>query len=125
MLAWLRDWARRLLENAVLVWLAARDPRVPALVRVLAAAVAIYAFSPIDLIPDFLPVIGVLDDLILVPLGVWLVIQLLPSELLTELSHEAQRRSVVIGRKTGFLVIAATWLMAALLTGWIVWTFVC
>lgn len=125
MIARLRRWARLLLKKAVLVWLAARDNRVPWLVRALAAIVAIYALSPIDLIPDFVPVFGLLDDLLLVPLGVWLVIRCLPPDLLAELEEKAELQSVEMDRRTGFLLIAATWLLAALVTGWIVWAIVC
>ncbi|WP_150523308.1 YkvA family protein [Roseibium sediminis] len=125
MIARLRRWARLLLKKAVLVWLAARDNRVPWLVRALAAIVAIYALSPIDLIPDFIPVFGLLDDLLLVPLGVWLVIRCLPPGLLAELEEKAELQSVEMDRRTGFLLIAATWLLAALVTGWIVWAIVC
>ena len=70
----LRRAARHLKAEALTVWFAARDPRTPLAARVLAACVAAYAFSPIDLIPDVIPVLGLLDDLILVPAGIWLVV---------------------------------------------------
>jgi len=68
------------------VYLAARDPRVRWPVKILALAVAAYALSPIDLIPDFIPILGYLDDVILVPLGVLLVVRLIPPEIMAELS---------------------------------------
>src|SRR5580692_3894847 len=74
----IKIWARALKRDAYAVYLAARDPRTPWYVKLLAAAVAAYALSPIDLIPDFIPVLGYLDDLILVPLGIWLVVRLIP-----------------------------------------------
>src|ERR1700758_4572440 len=76
--------ARALKRDAYAVYLAARDPRTPWYVKVLAFAVAGYALSPIDLIPDFIPVLGYLDDLILVPLGIWLVVQLIPPAIMAE-----------------------------------------
>ena len=74
MLSRIKGWARRLKRDSHAVYLAARDPRVPWHVKLLALAVAGYALSPIDLIPDFIPVVGYLDDLVIVPLGVWLVL---------------------------------------------------
>lgn len=75
-------WAQRLKRDVVAVYFAARDPETPPLVRLLAFAVAAYALSPIDLIPDFIPVLGYLDDLLMVPLGLLLVIRLLPPHVL-------------------------------------------
>ena len=63
-------------RQALTVYFAARDPRTPLPVRLLALGIAAYAFSPIDLIPDFIPVLGYLDDLILIPLGIALVVKL-------------------------------------------------
>ena len=70
----LKEWARALRRDAHAVYLAAFDPRVPWYAKALALGVAAYAFSPIDLIPDFIPVLGLLDDLIIVPLGIALVV---------------------------------------------------
>ncbi len=78
----LKAWARTLKRDAHAVWLAARDPRTPWYAKALALVVAGYAFSPIDLIPDFIPILGYLDDLILVPAGLWLVLRLVPVEVL-------------------------------------------
>lgn len=82
--AGLRGWAKRLKRDAHAVWLAARDPRTPWYAKAVAAATAAYAFSPIDLIPDFIPVLGLLDDLILVPAGLWLAVRLIPADVLAE-----------------------------------------
>src|SRR5262249_2634369 len=76
MLSALKIWAYALRRDVHAVYLAARDPRVPWYAKLLAMAVAGYALSPIDLIPDFIPVVGYLDDLIIVPLGIWLVVRL-------------------------------------------------
>jgi uncharacterized membrane protein YkvA (DUF1232 family) len=89
MLANLNNWARRLSQDGHAIYLAARDPRVPWYVKYLALAVAGYALSPIDLIPDFIPVIGYLDDLIIVPLGIWLVVSLIPDDVIAECRAKA------------------------------------
>ena len=73
-----KQWARALKRDVLVVYLAARDPRTPWALRLLALAVAAYALSPIDLVPDFIPVLGYLDDLLIVPLGLALVLRLLP-----------------------------------------------
>jgi uncharacterized membrane protein YkvA (DUF1232 family) len=83
MTAW-RERARKLKQDVVAVALAMRDPRVPWYARALGACVVAYALSPIDLIPDFIPVIGYLDDLVLVPLGLVLMLRLIPAEVLAE-----------------------------------------
>ena len=74
----LKEWARALRRDAHAVYLAAFDPRVPWYAKALALGVAAYAFSPIDLIPDFIPVLGYLDDLIIVPAGIYLTLRLIP-----------------------------------------------
>jgi uncharacterized membrane protein YkvA (DUF1232 family) len=80
----LKDWARAIKRDVYAVYLAARDPRVPWYVKALALCVAGYALSPIDLIPDFIPVIGYLDDLVIVPLGIVAVVKLIPPEIMVE-----------------------------------------
>jgi uncharacterized membrane protein YkvA (DUF1232 family) len=87
----LKAWARALKRDVVALWLAARDPRTPLAAKLLAGVVAAYALSPIDLIPDFIPVLGYLDDLLLVPAGIWLVVRLIPAELLAEFRAAAAR----------------------------------
>lgn len=82
-------WARRLKVDVRGVYLASRDPRVPWYAKALALVVAAYAFTPIDLIPDFIPVLGYLDDLVLVPLGIALVIRLIPDDIWSECKAEA------------------------------------
>ena len=78
MIEWLKDWARSIKQDVHALYLASRDPRVPWYAKAMGLLVAGYALSPIDLIPDFIPVLGYLDDLILVPLGILLAIQLIP-----------------------------------------------
>jgi uncharacterized membrane protein YkvA (DUF1232 family) len=115
----LKIWAQRLVGEAVALWFCARHPRTPFIAKVLAAAVAAYAFSPIDLIPDFIPVLGLLDDLVLVPLGVWLVLKMVPSDVIAECRQQAARwlaekaprpRSYVVAA-----IIVAAWLVVLVL----------
>ena len=80
----LKDWARSIKRDVHAIYLAARDPRTPWYAKALAVCVAGYALSPIDLIPDFVPVIGYLDDLIIVPLGILAVVKLIPPEVMAE-----------------------------------------
>jgi uncharacterized membrane protein YkvA (DUF1232 family) len=99
--------------------LLARDPRVPWFAKILAIAVAAYALSPIDLIPDVVPILGYLDDLIIVPLGIWLVVALVPNEVMAEYRIKAREAA---GRPTstaGMIAIIVLWLASALLTGWL------
>src|SRR5712692_11757295 len=84
MLDRLRQRARTIKLDLHAIYLAARDPRVPWYAKVVAVCVAVYALSPIDLIPDFIPVLGYLDDVIIVPLGIMLVVKLVPPEVMAE-----------------------------------------
>ena len=85
-----KSWARRFKIDVYAVYLAGRDPRVPWYAKALALAVAAYSFSPIDLIPDFIPVLGYLDDLLLLPLGIALVIRLIPEAVWQECKAKAE-----------------------------------
>jgi uncharacterized membrane protein YkvA (DUF1232 family) len=78
----LKQWARIIKRDVHAVYLAARDPRTPWYAKLLAACVAGYALSPIDLIPDFIPVLGYLDDVLIVPLGILAVMKLVPAEVM-------------------------------------------
>ena len=84
-----KTWARGIKRDVVTVYFAARDPLAPMGARILAAVVAAYALSPIDLIPDFIPVLGYLDDLLIVPLGLLLVMRLMPREVLANARIQA------------------------------------
>ena len=86
----MRYWARAIKSDLHAIWIAARDPRVPWYAKASAAAVVAYALSPIDLIPDFIPVLGYLDDLVIVPAGIMLTVRLIPSDLLSEFRALAQ-----------------------------------
>ena len=105
-------WARTLKRDVVALWFAARDPRTPVVAKVVAAAVAAYALSPIDLIPDFIPVLGYLDDLLLVPLGILIALRLIPPALMIEFRDLASSRE---GRPSGAAEAAAIvflWLLS-------------
>ena len=112
--------ARSITRDAVAVWIAARDPRVPWYAKVLAGSVAAYALSPIDLIPDFIPVLGYLDDLVIVPAGILLIVQLIPPGLMAEFRSEAARRADRPVSRTAGAAIVLLWVSALFLTGrWI------
>ena len=97
------------------MYFAARDPRTPWYARVVATAVVAYALSPFDLIPDFVPVLGYLDDLIIVPLGILLVVRMIPKDLMEEFRAEAAGRAARPQSNAGIFIIFALWL---LLGGW-------
>jgi len=88
--ALLKTKARALKRHALTVYFAARDPRTPILVRALALCIAAYAFSPIDLIPDFIPVLGYLDDVILVPIGIYFTLKLIPPPVIEQCRTQAR-----------------------------------
>jgi uncharacterized membrane protein YkvA (DUF1232 family) len=117
----LKSWAAALKRDVAALWIAARDPRVPWYAKAVAAAVAAYALSPLDLIPDFVPVLGYLDDLLIVPLGIWLAVRLVPPALMAEFRVAAAdmlRRPV---SRTGLAIVVAIWLAAAVMVLWAFW----
>jgi uncharacterized membrane protein YkvA (DUF1232 family) len=113
-----KRWAGRLKSETHALYLAYRDPRVPWYAKLFAALVVGYAFSPIDLIPDPIPVLGYLDDLILVPLGVALAVRMIPEDVLSE-SRQKAREMVERGEKpvsrAAAAVIVVLWLVLAVL----------
>ena len=118
MLASLRAWAGRLKRDVVALWLAARDPRTPWHAKALAGFVAAYALSPIDLVPDFIPVLGWLDDLLIVPAGIWLAVRAVPPALMAEFRARADSRERPRSRAAA-IVIVMLWLAAAGLILWL------
>ena len=112
-----KRWARALKRDVMALWLAARDPRVPWHAKALAGAVAAYALSPIDLIPDFIPVLGYLDDLLIVPIGILLVVKLIPPPLMAEFRAAAERHDRPVSR-AGLAFMIVVWVAAAVLMGW-------
>ena len=118
MLGRLKHWAAALKRDVKAIYLASRDPRVPWYAKALAVAVAGYALSPIDLIPDFIPVLGYLDDLIVVPLGVAFLLKLIPPEVMAELRIRATASQDRPASLTGASVIVLVWIVAIGLAAW-------
>jgi len=115
MLNRLKEQARALKREAYAIYIAARDPRTPWYARALIFFVVAHTFSPIDLIPDFIPVLGYLDDLIIIPGGIWLAVRLIPPEVLAEARAEAATLGVDKGVvKVGAALIILVWIVAAL-----------
>ena len=113
----LKRWANALKRDSYALYLAARDPRVPWIAKALALIVAGYAFSPIDLIPDFIPVLGYLDDALILPLGILAVVRLIPPDLMAELRATAAARlggSKPVSRIAGAIVVLI-WIAGAAL----------
>jgi uncharacterized membrane protein YkvA (DUF1232 family) len=106
-----KQWARVVKRDVHAVYLASRDPRVPWYTKALAISVAGYALSPIDLIPDFIPVIGLIDDVIIVPLGILLAVRLIPPNVMAEHRATALAASSHSASKIGAAVIVAIWLV--------------
>lgn len=109
----LNKWARTLKKNTYALYLASKDPKVPLLAKILIGIVVAYALSPIDLIPDFIPVIGYLDDLLLLPIGIWLAIKMMPDEVWAECQHKAQQQTLKLpkNRRAAFIIVII-WLTA-------------
>ena len=118
MLRKLKRWAKSLKHDVVALWLAAREPRVPRAAKVLAFAVAAYALSPIDLIPDFVPVVGLLDDLLIVPLGIALAVRLIPPPVMADLRARSIRMGDRPTSRVGIVMVIAIWIAAAILLLW-------
>ena len=113
------NWARSIKRDAHALYLAARDPRVPWYAKALAVCVAGYALSPIDLIPDFIPVIGLLDDAILVPLGILAVVKLVPAAIMAEHRAAAALAAERPVSRAAAVVIALIWAASIALTLWL------
>jgi uncharacterized membrane protein YkvA (DUF1232 family) len=110
----LREWARALKRETLALYFAARDPRTPWSAKLLAGFVVAYALSPIDLIPDFIPVLGYLDDLVLLPAGIWLALRFVPPQVLAEARRRADEQSDRPVSRVAAFVIVAIWLACAL-----------
>ncbi len=124
-MGWVESIKRRasaLRSDTYALYLAYRDPRVPWYARAWAALVAAYAFSPIDLVPDFIPVLGYLDDIVLIPLGVGLAIKLIPAVVMAECRQKAAQHFSQPHPKSwqGALIIAGLWLLGLLAAGYLV-----
>ena len=115
-----RSWARLVKRDIIALWLAARDPRVPMIAKLVAGLVAAYALSPIDLIPDLIPVLGYLDDVLLVPLGILLAVRLIPVPVMEDLRQRAASRQKPVS-KWGMLAILALWIVCGAFIAKAVW----
>jgi len=124
MLNRLRQRARNLKRETYTLFFAYRDPRTPWYARVVAACVVAYAFSPIDLIPDFVPLLGYLDDLILVPLGIALALRLIPTAVVAESRSRAADAAQRPSSWAAAAVIVTLWLTLAALGLWWCWRLV-
>ena len=113
-----KRWARGIRQDVTALALAARDPRTPWLAKAAALLVVAYALSPIDLIPDFIPVLGHLDDLVLVPLGILLAIRLIPAPLMAEFRAAAVAEGRPARHWRGAVIVVAMWVAAAMVVGW-------
>jgi uncharacterized membrane protein YkvA (DUF1232 family) len=116
----LDEWkkkVRQLKTETYAIYLASKDPRVPWYAKAIIIFVVVHAFSPIDLIPDFIPVLGYLDDLVIVPFGIWLAMRMIPQDVLAECRNKAQE---IMDQETPFrwqaaLIILAIWILGATL----------
>lgn len=123
LLAKLKQRARKLKSETFALYLAARHPQTPWYAKLLAAAIVAYAFSPIDLIPDFIPILGYLDDLVLIPLGIALTIRLIPVSVLAECRERAQEltENGKPVNRVAATVIILVWISLAAFFMW--WTY--
>ncbi len=117
----LKDWARAIKKDVVALYIAGRDPRVPWYVKAAAVVIAAYALSPIDLIPDFIPVLGYLDEVILLPIVISLLIMMIPEPLMAEFREEAQRRLERPTSRIAAAAIIVLWIATITLTLWAFW----
>ncbi len=119
MLKRLSEWARLIRREAHALYIAARHPRTPWYAKVLAIAIAAYALSPIDLIPDFIPVLGLLDEVVLMPLAIAGVLMLVPDDVMAESRATAAAASERPVSRAAAVVIALIWVAAIAASGWL------
>ena len=111
----LKNWAKEMKKNVLVVYFAARHKDTPLFAKLLAGLVAAYALSPIDLIPDFIPVLGYLDDVILLPLGIALVIKMIPPDVISECKSQAEKQAQAPKSRIAAVIIVLIWLAAVCL----------
>jgi len=110
----LKEWARAIRRDVHALWLAARDPRTPWYAKAFALAIAAYALSPIDLIPDVIPILGLLDEAVLLPLAILFAIRLLPPHVMAEHRASAERAEARPTSRAGAAFVILVWLAAVL-----------
>lgn len=118
-----RTWARRIQCDGLMLWFACRDPRTPGWLKVLAFGVVAYALSPIDLVPDFIPLLGYLDDVILLPVLIWLVVRCLPEQVAVDGRKQAEdwlvERKAKPSSWAGIVLVFCVWSAVA----WVLWRY--
>jgi len=117
MLSELKNWARRIKRDGVMLWFACRDPRTPGWLKVLAFFVVAYALSPIDLVPDFIPVLGFVDDVLLLPALIWFIVRQLPEQIVQDCRQQAddwmhERQAKPVSR-AGLVLVLMVWTAVA------------
>jgi uncharacterized membrane protein YkvA (DUF1232 family) len=121
MISRLLQWAKQLKREAVTLWFCYRHPQTPLIAKVLSISIVAYAFSPIDLIPDFIPILGLLDEAILLPIGIWLTLKFIPQPILAECRGQAEQWLAEKHGKPrnwfGAAIIISLWILAA----WLIW----
>ncbi len=117
----LRRWAKLLKSDIVALWFAYRDPRTPWYAKAFTLLVVAYAFSPIDLIPDFIPVLGLIDDAILLPLGIWLALKLVPAPVMAEARASGEAWLAARKPKPRNYIAAAVFVALWCVLAWIIW----
>lgn len=117
MISALLQWAKQLKREAVTLWFCYRHPHTPLIAKILSIGIVAYAFSPIDLIPDFIPILGLLDEAILLPIGIWLTLKFIPAPILAECREQATQWLAEKHSKPrnwfGAAIIIALWIAAA------------
>jgi uncharacterized membrane protein YkvA (DUF1232 family) len=118
MLEHAKRWARAIKRDVAALYIAGRDRRTPWYAKAIAVAVAAYALSPIDLIPDFIPVLGYLDDLVIVPIGILIAVRLMPGELMAEFRDTAARHGHLPSNWLAAAIIVAAWVIGLAAVAW-------
>lgn len=121
MLQTLRRWARLLKGDVLMLWFAWRHPQTPLHAKIFVMLVVAYAFSPIDLIPDFIPVLGLLDDALLLPIGIWLAVKMVPTPVVIECRQQAQAWLDAHRPKPQNYWAAAVFVALWILCAWLLW----
>ena len=116
----LRGWARAMKRQTLTLYYAARDPRTPWYAKTVAGFIVAYALSPIDLIPDFIPIVGYLDDVLLLPFGLWLALRLIPATVLADARTRAAQATERPTSRTAAVLIVLVWLAIAALAAFAV-----
>ncbi len=116
----LKSWAQLLKMDVLMIWFATKSPQTPWLPKAICIFIVAYALSPIDLIPDFIPVLGYVDDLVLLPILIWVAIRLMPNFILQEsriLADQWLKKNQSKPKSNlGFLIVAVIWLLMMWLT---------